>query len=363
MLYSFGSWGKQGKLKTTIGIRRDQFDVVTRNAFVGDPVTHKLVRYDENGTTNGSIDSPSLGAVFHLTDWLSAYTNYSKSYVFSDRRQLSFIGTEIPAPIGTAREYGIRFRMGNKVTGSIGYYDSLQVNNPINVNNLTASVGRIYTALALGSFGQRGDTQTTTSTGYEVQITGNPTRSWTFSAALGLPKTTGTKSYGFALDEFLATEGPRFLQLAASDPAALAIVQTELTTENNIVANGRASDGQSNIRVPKMNGSILTRYTFNDRWLKGLALGGGVRYVGTNTINYSATGNNITVDDYYESTLFAQYQFIKWKNLTWKVVLNVNNPFNDLNFRYTTVNANTLDGLTYRITAPRNARLGIDLSF
>ncbi|MDQ8179550.1 TonB-dependent receptor [Pelagicoccus sp. SDUM812005] len=364
MLFTSGSWGEKGKLKTTVGIRRDKFNVDAYNTYIADPVTKEYLRSELSDNDADTIDSPSYGAVYHLTDSVSLYGNYSKSFVFGDKRQLSFLGETVAPPIGESTEFGLRFRLGRKLSGSIGTYDSLQENNPINVNNIINRVGLIHERLGLGELGQRSDTATTTSTGYEIYVTGNPTKSWTLTANLAFPETSNTDSYGFAMDEYLAQETTRWLALAAedADPTTPDYVQGVIDGINTIIANRRSTDGLSNTRVQKMNGSVLTKYTFRDGALKGFAFGGGVKYRGKNNINRTAEGDDIFVDDYYEMTTFARYGF-HWQDLKWNVSLNVTNPFDDLNFRYTTVNATTLDGVTYRISAPRSAKLGLDVEF
>lgn len=387
MLFTSGSWGHEGRLKTTLGIRRDKFDVEAYNDYVVDPVTNVYIRSDLSDTDADTIDSPSYGAVYHLTNWLSVYGNYSKSFVFGDKRQLSFLGSTVAPPIGESTEFGIRFRLGRKLSGSLNTYDSTQENNAINVNNLVNQVNAIQAALGQGEFGQRGDTQTTASEGYELTLVGNPTKSWTLTGSISLPETSNTASYGYAMDEFMAITPAIWMEAAGVDAvtaagiaspddivnidtsegtgidaAALAVIATRWGNMVNIINNRRVNDGLPATRLSKINGNILTRYTFRDGTLKGLSFGAGVKYSGEKILNRTAEGDEILSDGYLTYKVFARYGF-KWQDLDWNISLNIDNPFDDLNFEYKTVDATTLDGIAYNISAPRSANLGIGVQF
>lgn len=387
MLFTSGSWGHEGKLKTTIGIRRDKFDVEAFNNYITDPVTKEYLRSELSDTDADTIDSPSYGAVYHLTDWLSVYGNYSKSFVFGNKRQLSFLGETVAPPIGESTEYGVRFRFGRKLSGSLNTYDSQQENNPINVNNIVNQIGFIHDALGWDELGQRSDTATTASEGYEFRLTGNPTKSWTLTGSVSFPERMNTDSYGFAMDEYLSTVPATWLEAAGVDAAtaagitspddianidtsegsgvdveAIDAITTRWTNILNIIENRRVNDGLGATRLSKINGNFLTRYSFREGSLKGLSLGAGVRYNGERVLNRTAEGDEIVSDDYLTYKVFAKYGF-KWKDLKWNVSLNIDNPFNDLNFEYKTVNATTLDGITYNISSPRSAKLGVGVDF
>lgn len=387
MLFTSGSWGHEGRLKTTIGIRRDKFDVEAFNDYITDPVTKEYLRSELSDTDADTIDSPSYGAVYHVTDWLSVYGNYSKSFVFGNKRQLSFLGRTVAPPIGESTEYGVRFRFGRKLSGSINTYDSMQENNAINVNNLVNRVTNIHNALGWDEFGQRGDTQTTASEGYEFRLTGNPTKSWTLTGSVSFPERSNTDSYGYDLDAYLATAPATWLEAAGVDSATAAGVSSpedmldidtgegsgidveafdEIALRwgqmNDIIANRRANDGLGATRLAKINGNLLSRYSFREGSLKGLSVGGGIRYNGERVINRTAEGDEIVSDDYLTYKVFAKYKF-KWQDLRWSVSLNIDNPLNNLNFRYKTVNVTTLDGISYNISAPRSAKLGVGVDF
>ena len=387
MAFSSATWGSRGKVNTTIGIRRDKFDVEAYNDYITDPVTKEYLRSDLSDTDADTIDSPSFGMVYHMLDFLSVYGNYSKSFVFGDKRQLSFLGETIDPPTGKSLEFGLRFRFGKRLSGSLNVYDSEQENNAINVNNIVNQIGFIHDALGWDELGQRGDTQTTASKGIELRVIGNPTRSWTLTGSVSFPERSNTGSYGFALDNYLATVPATWLEAAGVDAEtaagidspdaiveidtgegtvvdvdALAVIETRWNNVLNIIENRRVNDGLPATRFSKVNGNLLTRYSFRAGRLKGFALGAGVRYVGEKVLNRTATGEELISDDYFTYKVFAKYTF-KWKKVRWNINLNIDNPFNDLNFQYKTVDATTLDGITYNISAPRSGSLRVGIDF
>jgi iron complex outermembrane receptor protein len=78
-------------------------------------------------------------------------------------------------------------------------------------------------------------------------------------------------------------------------------------------------EGNSPALTPEKSASAWLNYTFRDGALKGLTLGGGVRYVGK---SYSSNENTARNNDYTVLDLAARYV-----NGPWTYALNVNNVF------------------------------------
>ncbi|RYD36072.1 MAG: TonB-dependent siderophore receptor [Verrucomicrobiaceae bacterium] len=86
-----------------------------------------------------------------------------------------------------------------------------------------------------------------------------------------------------------------------------------------ITSSEDGDEGNSPALTPEKSASAWLNYTFNDGALKGLTLGGGVRYVGT---SYSSNANTDKNSDYTVLDLAARYV-----NGPWTYALNVNNVF------------------------------------
>lgn len=367
MLFTSGSWGNRGQLQTTVGLRRDIGNQMNYNDVISDPITGVYQSSGLSDTNDSDVSSPSYGAVYHVTDWLSVYGNYSKSFQFG-AKNLTFDNKLIPPPIGDSLEYGIRFKIGNKISGAINYYDSLEANHVVQDNGMILAAQSIYDLLGLGSVGRPVDTNIQTSTGYEFSMTGNPTRSWTITANVGLPHVTTTDTFQYAYDDWYAKNSPAWKAIPNSDPNYTTIQGNLATLEFRRTLKSQ-QDGFGALKLIKLTGSLLTKYTFLDGSLKGLSVGAGAKYRGKNNVSREvdtsvtpSTYVDTFVDGYFEYTLFGRYGF-KWKNLKWNISLNINNPFNQLNFRYTNLTNGGLDGQTYRISTPRTARLALDVAF
>lgn len=86
-----------------------------------------------------------------------------------------------------------------------------------------------------------------------------------------------------------------------------------------ITSSEDGDEGNSPALTPEKTASAWLNYTFHDGTFKGLALGSGVRYVGS---SYSSNANTYENSDYAAVDLAARYV-----NGPWTYALNVNNVF------------------------------------
>ena len=193
-------------------------------------------------------------------------------------------------------------------------------------------------------------TEDSHSEGYEFEFVANPTKNWRI--ALNASKTEATRQN---------VPGPAFKEAAAylanaleTTPAGLVPYQWDpndaingaarnnyawLTFKPSYLSNA-ALNGQSALEVRQWRFNALTNYTFSEGSLRGLGVGGGVRYEdkgvvgyapmktaeGDNAINLSApyyTPSNTTVD------LWVSYERRLSKKINWRIQLNVYNAFGE----------------------------------
>lgn len=105
--------------------------------------------------------------------------------------------------------------------------------------------------------------------------------------------------------------------IAISDSLDLLVNGTYGDVE--ITSSEDGDEGNSPALTPEKSASTWLNYTFRDGTLKGLTLGGGVRYVGP---SYSSNANTYENNDYTVLDLAARYV-----NGPWTYALNVNNVF------------------------------------
>ncbi|MDB6076454.1 MAG: hypothetical protein JWO82_201, partial [Akkermansiaceae bacterium] len=89
-----------------------------------------------------------------------------------------------------------------------------------------------------------------------------------------------------------------------------------------IIRSQDGDQGNTPGLTPEKSASAWLNYTFHEGALKGLILGGGVRYVGT---SYSSNSNTAKNDDYAVIDLAARY--VKGP---WTYAVNVNNLFDEV---------------------------------
>lgn len=354
LAYLSGSWLQSQRLYTTLGIRRDSYVAASFNNHVWDDVTNVYIRSDLSEEVEDTIDSPSVGIVYHLTDWFSPYANFSKSFVFNDKRQVNYQGNAIAPPIGESKEIGFRFNFGKKFQGSIGYYDSQQENNPAVSNSINNAMRNIYDDLGLGDFGQPWDTQTVFSEGWEIQLVANPSKAWSIRANVAIPEGSTIKGFP-SLNKFW-DENSASLYSAAAGNDVIAGELEEIEQEIAILESDEVSDSRNN----KIVGSLLTRYTFQDGLLDGFMLGGGLKYRGKRLLA-GTVDQLVYADPYAEYTLFASYKW-SWSSMDFSLQVNVSNPLDDANLRYRSLTSAGL-GNSYRLSEPQNVRTTLTVRF
>lgn len=134
----------------------------------------------------------------------------------------------------------------------------------------------------------------------------------------------------------------------------------------------------------KYNGNIRTRYDFREGALKGLNIGGGVRYrqgrLAGNVIKYDLpadvsgytdringrTINSVTEVEAVDQAILdfnASYKRKLSDKVTWKIQLNINNLLDEDEFIINNVHVSTGAPLTYRYQDPRKFMLTNTFSF
>ncbi|MGJ8639205.1 MAG: TonB-dependent siderophore receptor [Opitutaceae bacterium] len=358
--YASGSWLPSKRLHTTFGFRRDIFETQQFNELLYDATTREYIGNQLSDENDGVVDSPSMGLVFSVTDWLSAYGNFSKSFVFGDKRQLNYQGNAVEPPIGEAKEFGIRFNIGSKFNASIGFYDSKQENNTAVLNTINGRIRDIQAEMGLPDFGNPSDTSTVYAKGLEIQMTANPAKGWSIRGNIAFPTGESEKTYPSFFNYW--DDNKAIYEAGVLDPNFDgAAIQGYLDTINNQIANIQAEGTITETRPNKILASLLTRYKFGNKTkLKGFTIGGGFRYRGEREIS-TASQDKLIADGYFETSAFVQYKF-DIQDVAMQLQLNVDNLFDDVNLRYRSVrNDGTLG--SYSTSNPRQFRVTLSAKF
>jgi hypothetical protein len=411
----------------------------TNNINVGNPLyANDRFQDDYNAPyVNPVIDTWTMGGVYNIRPWLGVYAN--RSQTFSLQGALTKIDGSLVDPTASiGDDYGIRVTLPNgKLSINLGRFTSDQDKNAFNQRfDFKNSYNQIANAPVIGDLSPTGrnqrnvgsfpdnvyDTRTRHVEGYELEITANLTSAWRL--LFNVAKTEGVNSnqspdtiaYFGTQDavsrQILADAG---VLIDAQQNASINPIYNSPTLINQTRVQS-AVDGWNTIEdVLKPNiisvpqpvngisewvGNISTDYRFSTGRLKGLRVGGGVRYRGPMGVGYrgsdtivSPTNPLVAIDDptvdgttpvmsddQWITTASFSYTFKLKQNRSLRLDLNIDNVLNDKEVINTTSFAN--QGSTYlrprtdisspaRITVPgafsytvpRNYALSATLSF
>ncbi|MDR2674140.1 MAG: hypothetical protein LBC18_04545, partial [Opitutaceae bacterium] len=206
------SFWLKNRLVTIAGIRRDHVKNWDRDLALGpDPDTGVWAAASEamlssEVADNDVVNTSSLGAVFHLTRWLSVFYNQSDNFSpGSIRRDIN--GDMIPIPVGTGQDAGVKFQLFNdRLSGSIGVYKNTKENDTLTgitaVSDANSAINNIWDILDEpdNSFRRPGGGYSSTrytrdyeARGVELELTYNPSRDWRIALTAAYNDTTYQK--------------------------------------------------------------------------------------------------------------------------------------------------------------------------
>jgi outer membrane receptor protein involved in Fe transport len=389
---------------------------------------------------------------------LTLYYNKSDNFNPPSTFQTDYFGKPLPKPTGEGKDGGFGFHLfGNKLVARVNWYETESQNERTNAANLllgrlayndtttglpwASAVQRIRNGLASGrtldqivavnnwnteainpvsdptsqqkiydllklplnyySGLSSGATQQSKAKGVEVQLTYNPTRSWTMKltgskseatytdvapqydawravrqpvwdamAAPEIPDFTDGAGNQYSLKKFWTGYG--FASVARFDPNTGRIT-TPQDYDNNVVVSqvaiAKALEGAVSPLQRVYHASFLTNYQIREGKLKGVSFGGSARWESKAAIGFYGTVgdptnsptvinlNDITrpiYDDgnYYADVWLSYSRKIFSDRIGWKLQLNVNNVNESGRLMPTQVN---FDGTSwaYRIIDPR----------
>lgn len=357
------------------GVRHDQFyrrastlngaaDGVTGIRAVGDPVESKISTTSYNG-----------GAVVFVFPWFGVFANYSETFAPPGAGANLIDGSAPDISRSRGSDYGIKVSLpDNKLYATLSYYDSKQVNQLAFTNVRQTEINRIWTNLNrtdLATVNYR-DSRDFTASGYEFEITANPTRSLRLTANYARPENSAINLNAGLRSYYQANRAT--WEAGASDLTNpnRAQIQTDL---DNIVSTLNAA-------VPgvRLNGAFdytanaYATYTFTTGRWKNFSLGAGANFRGRSKIGAEATDPFAYVysPGYYVVSAHAAYSR-KIGKVTARFQVNVSNLFDYDDVVYLTTSTYRQDNIatnplrttggTYRWIDPRKITFSTTLEF
>ncbi len=254
-----------GRVHSLLGWRRT-FIVQDPSRDFLNPLTDETFRLSSTAIQHvrGHHDAFNYGGVLHLNKNISAFVNYADTTSPSS----GFGGAMLkPGAIrgvleGDGREYGLRFTfLDGRVESNWGYYV-----NRAKKNGANPAVPAVVRQTELGAiFGAEidvngTDTQSTKSTGLEMETVTNITKNWRLTLNVSSNDLQTSERYPY-LKEF----------------QALAKQRNRATPETDAFL-ATAPDGTPLPGFTKRRGNLITMYRFTDGPLKDFSIGGAAQY-------------------------------------------------------------------------------------
>jgi len=423
-----GTFGyRQDRLENWVGVaRRDPLaEAIAPNTGTwtpSDPRTAKASIFSGHTRT--------LGGVVHLTSWLSGFYNTSNSistpgtnYVTpTDPRQTTSANLT-PSPSGDTVDYGLKLsllknrvfvtatKFHTKSKSEFGF-SGFNKGNIVNIWNSLANstvLNAEETAFARRQaevINQvQGYTQDSESKGYEFELVGQPLPGW--SVSLNYSKNNSVRSniareyrayidhhkaYWLQYRDLSITQNvnqarpqrapgfdnwntPTVINNTGDFTANTDSINEAIAdAEQAFFDNPHVFEGKRFVGDPLHNANLRTRYDFKEGRLKGLAVGGGMRfrqgriagartdYTVTPGSDFTDTWNGrviekvTTVETADQSVFDFQIGYtrqITQRRIRWNIQLNVNNVANERKLVVNNTHPRTLAPITYRYQDPR----------
>ena len=287
-------------------------------AFV-DPGAVPLYPFTSNYVTN-----QTYGAVWKVNAWLALTGTYQETALFTDNFGSDLFGRPLKPRSGQGEDYGVRLTLlDGRVHSSFTYFDNTGENIPV---NFSAAVNTELQALLGPVVVGTTDSKDETSRGLEFEVTTNLTPNWT--SKLALSRSLLHPSNTFPQLRGLLAQAREVARSRGLDPDTATATTTDFVEQADSDAGAA---GMVRISIKRWTGNFVTRYSFTEGALKGLAVGGSVRfYDGKPRVAAIVGGVEILPETFTEDTWtvnpFVSYRR-KLGRITWLGQLNVNNVF------------------------------------
>ncbi len=336
----------KGRLRTSVGISRDhwqqagnlpvlafgphqEFRFVDR---AGNPLDHDArvptVSLADTWKTNSSY-----GGIFNLTDWVGITASYQESALFTDNVGTDLNGNARAPTQGSGVDLGLRFSLlKHRVNASVVVYDNTSGNNRTAITaalrtevNAALNTGR--TTPSPDEIIGLDDSNDRDTRGVEVELTANLTRNWTMRLGYG-----DTQNRRSASVPQLRAKVARAEAHLRSVGRSAAEIDAALAATHDFLDAQAAED----VQPRQYRGSFVTRYDFREGRLRGVSMGGSIRWAhgrvrdpgGLFVTGQLVVPERLNADEFVVSPFFKYSA--KFGKVRWTGQLNVDNAFNNV---------------------------------
>ena len=307
-------------LLTTFGGRRDRIRVFNDGPVIRDALTQAVTGLTP--ATRAAVDQSgntySVGAVFHVP-WVKGVSVFgNKSTNFRDQSgaqrfedEALRLQREIGPLEGEGRDYGLKFGfLDGRINATLTRFEVAQTNAAGGFDgNVTNYINAIWTTIqnngpntlqtdAQNPQGHRvggSDTRAQKSTGWELELTANPTRGWRVSFNLSKSENVVSgigENVGAYLQkhraEWQAKSSLNYNTSASPGFLGNNTVGALITGLDGILAFAKSGNNLTEVNIRPWNANGFTAYRFDEGRLKGLTIGGGVNHRGKAVVGVKA---------------------------------------------------------------------------
>lgn len=392
LMFASQSFWWRDRLVTTLGARRDEIQFRNaQEARILDPnhprVLSKEVAVGEwyfDGNYTKYRYTPTTftaGAVLHAHRRVSVFANFSRNNGQPRFDRTVLPNGDVPEPTeGRGRDFGLMVDVlgDDRLFVRTTWYQTEQLNdspilpggNALGVDNLTAMLGALLSAgkISQADYDRQAISWTSATIdvltkGVEIEVVANPTRNLTLRASYAHSERK-RQNFFTEVFQFFDSRIPEWRKLLANNPAELATLETaarDLYSELDYQVDRQNSPFGS--RPHKANGTA--RYRFSEGRLKGVFVGGSVRYNGKNFLSWDkATGYVYWGNESLLGDVFAGHRFkLPGSRLNATVQLNVRNVSNSYLANVGRYNDNYTGVRRIYFNEPRSFRLTTTLEF
>ncbi len=343
------------KVFLSLGLRRDDYTTLTRVASLlaaTDPRVTSGSRYAGDGVltdqylpiNDATFDTYTAGVVWHALPRLSFFANQATNVApaMTNRRVIAN-NFDVPNPVeGKGYDTGVMIRLlDNRFNARLTYFKGENPGNPVNRGNsvvvdhdrilsaqmtsINPTTGRTYITPAEANEKfvyqkSRGGTVGTyggalldglsddVTTGYEADLKFNPSRNWTFTGAFSYTKLARGNIFA-EFDSWFAGVRPYLERFGSPaglvDQNASPVNVAEHVERMQLAIDDVRNAGGFGFNNRPYKANMFTRYTLGAGKLRGVFLGGGVRWQSQNRVQRIVTGLSSLGRPQYGAVLYG----------------------------------------------------------
>lgn len=337
-LSALGSY-VDGRLRTSLGLSRDRWIQKASAATVNDPVTNETRFVDAAGNfvapaqvplypfTSNWVTNQTYGGVFKVTRWFALTGAYQETALFTDNFGSDLFGRPLKPRSGSGQDYGVRFNLlADRLQTTFTYFDNTAENIPVTFPaTVTTEIQGLLGPVMAGNTDTKGET----SRGLEFELVSNLTRNWT--GRLAVSRSIVHPSGTFPQLKGLLAQARETARSRGLDPDTATATTQDFVEQADSDAGAA---GQVRVSIKRWVGNLVTRYTFTAGALKGLALGGSVRYFDGKPRREAVVGGVEVLPAMFTDSQWTVNPFVSYRHrfgrITWTAQVNLNNVFNTI---------------------------------